>query len=368
MITTILAFIFVFAIIVLVHEGGHYLLARKFGVKVNEFAFGFPPRLWSKKKGDTVYAVNAIPLGGYVRLHGEDGSKDDDPTNLNNKKPWQKGIIFAAGVLMNFVLAWVLLTGFYLFGGQAIIDGMWDYKGVENTQRVLITEVEEESPAAEAGVKSGDKILAINSVDTFNNNAVFYQIQLAKESDLPINVVLETDESTKELEILTYTDQIKVDGEMIEVERIGVTMETIGSIKSRWYLAPIVAAQELVRLTKMTVVGIYDFFRTLILTLSISENVGGPVAIAQITGVAAKLGFSALIQTIIILSIVLGVFNILPFPALDGGHILFLGIEKLIRREVPSQVKNLVNLIGFGLLLLLVIAVTFKDIGRLNIF
>lgn len=368
MIITILAFIFVFALIVLAHEGGHYLAARKFGVKVEEFAFGFPPRIWSKKRGETVYVINAIPLGGYVRLLGEDGKRDKNPANLNNKKPWQKAIIFASGVAMNFVLAFVILTGFYLFGGQSIIDGMWNYQGVENNQRVLITEVEDGSPAKQSGIIAGDKIISINGQDTFNNNAVFYQIQVAKKENRSVVAVLESDAGQRELELKTYTDTVQVEGESVEIERIGVTMETVGKIKAKWYYAPIVAAQETVRLTKITVVGIFGFLTTLFTTFKIGDDVGGPVAIAQLTGAAAKLGMSALFQTIIILSIVLGVFNILPFPALDGGHILFLGIEKVIRREVPPHIKNLVNLGGFALLLLLVAVVTFKDIGRLNIF
>lgn len=367
MILTILAFIFVFAVIVLFHEGGHYLLAKRFGVQVDEFAFGFPPRLWSKKKGETTYAINAIPFGGYVRLLGEDGKKDKNPANLNNKLPWQKAIIFASGVFMNFVLAWLLLFGFYLFGGQAIIDGMWNYPGIINNQRVLITEVEEKSPAATAGIMPGDKIISANGFDVHNNSAVFFQVQISKKEEKPVLVKIENENGVRESELKTYTDKIEVDGEEMEVERIGVTMETTGKIRAQWYAAPIVATKELGRLTKMTVVGIYDFFKTLVKTLKISENVGGPVAIAKITGAAAKIGFGAVIQTIILLSIVLGVFNILPFPALDGGHILFLGLEKIFRREIPTEIKSIVNIIGFGLLLLLIIAVTFKDVIKFNI-
>jgi len=368
MLLTALAFIFVLAVIVLAHEAGHFLAARKFGVKVEEFAFGFPPRIWSKKKGDTIYAINAIPLGGYVKLLGEDGAKDKNPENLNNKKPWQKAIIFVSGVTMNILLAWFLLFGFYLFGGQAIIDGMWDYEGISNTQRVVINEVEEQSPASESGIVAGNKIISVNGQAVYNNNTVFGLVQLARTEDRPIIFVIESEDGLREVELKTYTDKVKVDGEEVEVERVGVVLETVGKIQAKWYLAPVIAFQELVRITGLAVDGIFDFLKTLITTLRISEDVGGPVAIAQLTGTAAEMGWSALVQTMILLSIVLAVFNILPFPALDGGHILFVGIEKITGREIPVALKNLLNLIGFGLLLLLIISVTFKDVARLNVF
>lgn len=132
-------------------------------------------------------------------------------------------------------------------------------------------------------------------------------------------------------------------------------------------MAPIVATKELFRLTKMTFIGAYDFFKTLATSFRVSENVGGPVAIAQITGAASETGFGALVQVVILLSVALGVFNILPFPALDGGHILFLAIEKAIRREIPLEVKGYINFAGFALLLLLIIVVTFRDVGRLGL-
>lgn len=362
-----IAFVLVFGILVFVHELGHFLAAKRFGVRVDEFALGLPPRIWSKKKGETLYALNLIPIGGYCKLYGEDGDRSDAKDNLQNKRPWQKASIFAAGVVMNFVLAYILLAGFYLVGGQSIITGMNEHRGVINNQHVTISEVEKDSPAAKSGIEAGDIILKVNGVDAFYSTVVSGEVQNAKANGQDIAVTLQrgNQELTKDLD--TYTDKITVDDREVTVERVGIVMENTGKIRAKWYMAPIVAAQELLRLTGLTISGVYDFFKTLVTRFRLSENVGGPVAIYQLTGTAAELGIAALVQIMIMLSIALGVFNILPFPALDGGHILFLGIEKIRGKEIAQSTKNLVNLVGFGLLLVLVAVITWGDLGRFNI-
>ncbi len=366
MIITILAFIFVFGLVVLAHELGHFLIAKKFGIRVEEFGIGIPPRIFAKKIGETTYALNLIPIGGYVRLYGEDGKKDDSPKNLLNKKPWQRATIFAAGVTFNIIFAYLLLILFYGFGGQTIIGGMWEHKNVENTQKVVIKEVEKDSPAELEGIVSGDEIISIEGEEVFLHQSVFAIVQA--DDDKELNIVIERDGQLLEKHLKTYQDTITVGEESVEAERIGVVLETQGKIKTKWYLAPIVAASELGRIVKLSFEGIGDFIKTLFLSFKVSENVGGPVAIAQLTGAAAQLGFMALVQIIIVLNIILGAFNILPFPALDGGHIAFLGLEKLFGREIPSKIKDVINFIGFALLLLLVVVVTWGDIGRLGIF
>ncbi|MDD3480631.1 MAG: M50 family metallopeptidase [Patescibacteria group bacterium] len=365
MLLTIIAFIFVFGVVVFAHELGHFLSARRFGVKVEEFALGIPPRVFAKKKGDTIYALNLIPIGGYVRLAGEDGKKDNSESNLLNKKAWQRVTIFAAGVLFNFITAYLLLVLFYTFGGRAIIAGMWDYAAVENTQRVIITEVEKDSPAAIEGIEGGDAIISVNGEPVYLHQTVFGAIQA--DSDKSLDLVIERNGQEFDKNITTYTDTISIDGEEVEAERVGVVLETTGKIKTKWYMAPIVAAQEFWHLVKLSVSGVWDFVRTLFTTFTVSDQVGGPVAIAQITGAAASLGFAAVVQIIILLNIILGVFNILPFPALDGGHIATIGFEKLTGKEIPNRTKEIINFVGFALLLLLVLVVTWGDLGRIGV-
>lgn len=365
--TTFIAFVVIFGLLVIVHEAGHLLAAKKFGVKVEEFAIGMPPRLWSRKRGETRYAINAIPLGGYVKLYGEDGSQDDSPKNLQNKGPWQKVAIFAAGVLMNLAFAYLLLTGFYLVGGESIIEGMENYPGVINTQKIIVKEVETDSPAAKEGIQTGDIILRVNDKDIYYSSTVSEEVANSKEADTGATIQLQRGEEilTKKLE--TYTDKITVKDKEYEVERIGIVMENEGKIRAKWYMAPIVALQETVHLSRLSVEGLFDFFGTLLSKFKISENVGGVVAIYSLTGAAAGMGFSALLQLTIMLSLALAFFNILPFPALDGGHILFVLIEKATKKKISQNTKNLFNLVGFGLLLILVIAITWTDLGRFGI-
>lgn len=363
---TFLAFIFVFSLIVFVHEFGHFITARIFGVRVEEFAFGFPPRIWSKKGKKTEYAINLLPIGGYVRLFGEDGERSKEKDNLQNKKPWQKAVIFAAGVIMNFLLAWFLLTGFYLIGGKSFISGMEGHKGVINTQQVFVTDVVKGSPAEKNDLQKGDQIISVDGKEVSGYEAVFAAVQEAKVGGKKeVALTIKRGDQLQEKKLATYTEKIQDGKNSIEVERVGISMDAKGKIMTPFYLAPIVGIQEEVRIAKLTIVGFGGFFKQIFTEFRISQDVGGPIAIVQMSGNAARLGASALLQFVVILSVTLGVLNILPFPALDGGHILFLAIEKIMGREIPTSVKETINKIGFGLLLLLIAVVTFKDLTRI---
>jgi regulator of sigma E protease len=371
MMLTVLSFVFVFGILVFVHELGHFLAARFFKVRVDEFAFGFPPRIWGKRIKDTEYAINAIPIGGYVKLLGEVGAEPKDatkeelaqirkdaknPENLQNKKPWQRAVIFASGVTMNFILAWLLLTAFYAFGGRPLLPNMFDSKLVQNNQKVVVTQVTKDTPAQKVGVSTGDQILSIDDKKVYDANSVFSAIQSGKEVSGLKTVKIKLLRAGTELEksITTYKETREENGLKVDVQRIGIEMVESGTVKTSLWAAPIV-------------VGLWDFFKQIFTQFKVSKDVGGPIAIAQISGAAAKLGISALIQVMAVLSIAVAIMNILPFPALDGGHILFLAIEKLIRREVPAKLKNAVNYAGFGLLLLLMAVVTFSDLSRIGL-
>lgn len=367
MITTILAFIFVFGLLVFAHEAGHFGAAKLFKVKVIEFAFGFPPKIWAKKIKDTIYAINAIPIGGYVRLFGEDGEGKNKKDSLESKKPWQKATVFGAGVFMNVVLAWLLLTGFYLVGGRALIPGMWEHSGIINNQKVMVVDVAKDSPAQKEGILAGDQITTVNGKKVYSDDLLFTEVQKSTP-EKPVTVIIKRDNQEFEKKISSYTDKIKSNDKEVEVRRIGISMETKGNIRSVWYLAPWNAAKETGKILKITIVGFVDFFKTVFTKFRVAEGVGGPVAIFSYTGVAASLGFGVLIQFTAILSISLAVLNILPFPALDGGHIFLLGIEKLSGKKIKKETKETINKIGFAILLILIVLVTLSDLGKFGIF
>jgi regulator of sigma E protease len=365
---TFLAFIFVFGLIVFAHEMGHFVSARIFGVKVKEFAFGFPPRIFSRVKNGTRYAINLIPVGGYVSLKGEDPEDKKDNNNLNSKKHWQRAIIFGSGVIMNMVLAWLLLTLFFAIGGKPILPDVWKHEEVNNNLSVVVNEVEKDSPAEEEGIEAGDVIKKVNGETIYMEQYVFSAVQESKIKDEDIVLTIERNSEKIDKTLRTYTDEVESRGEMVEVERVGIVMESRGDVSTAWYVAPWVALKELWRIIALSFQGFWVFISTLFADFQIADGVAGPVGIVVLTGTFAKMGFSALVQFVILLSIVIGVFNILPFPALDGGHIMLLGIEKITGKEIPQSTKDTINRIGFALLLLLVFAVTIKDIGTFDIF
>lgn len=370
MIITILAFIFTIALLAIAHEFGHFFAAKSFGIKVKEFGFGFPPRLWAKKLKETTYSINAIPIGGFVKIYGEEGEGKKDPKSFENKKPWQKFIVLIAGVTMNFILAWLILTVLYFVGFKAIIPGMWDHNGIENNQKVYITQVEENSPAAKKGLLPGDIIKSIEGENVYLEYTVTEIIRSsAKENpEKPIKIIFERDGKTLEKSITAYKASTLENGKKSEVMRIGIIPESRGGIQAKWYLSPIVAFSEAIRLTRLTAEGIYDFFKKAITTFSISENVVGPVGIVQISGSFAAQGIVPLFLFIAILSIALSLTNLLPFYPFDGGHIAFLLTEKVMRRPLTPRAKSAIQIGGLALILILLVFVTLNDLGRWGLF
>lgn len=369
--TTLLAFIFVFGLLVFAHELGHFLTAKFFGVRVDEFAFGFPPKLWSIKKGGTKYAINLIPFGGYVKLYGEEGEGNKkDSKNFLSKKAWQKSLILAAGVILNLVLAYLILTGFYLFGGKPLAAGMENHRNIIDTRRVEVTEVVAGTPAEKAGITAGAIIEKVDGTVVHGSDTVFDAVQKKTADNKTAQLMIEfsKDGQTSAKEVATYTEKAVSDGHEYEYQRIGIAMVDAGGIRSKWWAAPGIALTETGRLIKLTFEGFGSVISESFRNMKLSDQLGGPVAIYVLTGNAAKMGFGTLIQVVAILSITLAIINIMPFPALDGGHIFFILLEKAIRRPIPDKVKQAINLAGFCLLLLLIVLVSAKDLDRFGIF
>ena len=349
MITTIL-FLIVLSVLVFVHELGHFLVAKFFKIRVDEFAIGFPPKIISKTYGETTYSLNALPLGGYVKIHGEnpeDETDSKDPRNFQNVSWWKQVLVLIAGVTFNIVFAWLILSLSLMIGtSKASIDGIPE-KYIKGTQSVIIQDVITESPAATAGISPGEIIKTIQGVEIKKSGDVQAAIKAATAT---VEVV--TDKSSV-LTAYIVTPQNGV---------IGVSLAEVAEIRMPVLSALGYGAQGTYNLTQQLGAGVLQFFGKLFIGDASWDEVSGPVGIAKVVGGAGREGVTSLFFVAALISISLAVMNILPFPALDGGRIVISVIEGIMRKRLNSKLVNSINTIGFILLILLMIVVTFKDI------
>lgn len=353
---TVIIFILVLAVLVFVHELGHFLVAKACGIRADEFAIGFGPRLISKKFGETLYAINLIPFGGYVKIFGE--NPDDESINGTDKsrsivhksKLEQIAVLFA-GIFFNFVFACILATIAFTVGVSASIDSYPQYLDRMKDSKITITYVSPDSPAYKAGLKGGD-VLAYDSVES---------VQKTIASSMGKEISLKYIRNNNQSEIKVTP----VEGIVQDKYAIGISMDNVATLKLPFYKSVIEGYKFTIYMISATVSGMYDLVAGMFNGQSKLSSVSGPVGIAGMVGDAAKLGFTYLIMFTAVISINLGVLNAVPFPALDGGRILFVIIEAIIRRPIKPIVANTINSIGFGLLILLMIFVTYKDIAKL---
>ncbi len=364
---TIIIFLIILALLILVHEFGHFIVAKKSGIRVDEFGLGFPPKIFSKKWGDTVYTLNALPFGGFVKIFGEDAhageiSNEDRETSFVYKPKWIKASVLVAGVFMNVVFAWFLISLGFVIG----LPASSEYSGfgeVKNTN-LVITEVIQDSPANKAGLISGDIILSVSSD---NNSLQEKDLDTEKFQEFIINnseskLVITYQRGTGVPKNVTVTPTLN---EVSGKKMIGVSMDEIGTLKLPVHLALAEGVRTTGLLFKQTVVGLSQFIWDSVRLKSDLSQVTGPIGIAHVVGEAKSLGFVYLLTIVALISINLAVINLIPFPALDGGRLLFLLIEAITRREIPPKIVQYSNLLGFVLLILLMIVVTSHDVIKL---
>lgn len=354
----IISFLFVFGLLVFVHEFGHFIVAKLSGVEVLEFGFGFPPALYKRKKGKTVYSINAIPFGGFVKLLGEDGSEPDNPKSFASQKKLTRAKIISAGVLMNFILAWAIFSFLFAIGFSPFLPGTEKHKGV--AQHFYVADIEKGTPAYEKGIQKNDEILAVNdkNIKTISGFVETIKSKIGQEVSLEVKRGREI----KSFNVIPFKD--KIEGQ--EIGRIGISIAREVRADSLLF-APLAGLSESLRLAKLTVLGIVGFFGKLLTTFSLGEEVVGPVGIAVLTNQVRQLGFTFLLQFIAILSVSLALLNIMPIPGLDGGHLLLIFVEKIRGKEVSRVLKNILTMIGLFFLIILIIAITTKDITRFGI-
>lgn len=348
MFVTIAVFVFILGLLIFVHELGHFIVAKKTGVKVDEFAFGFPPRIFAKRYRGTLYAINLIPLGGYVKLLGEE-EETESPASFHRQPVWVRLAIVVTGVLMNFVLAIVLMTIGFSVGMTPLVSDPAAFGG-QKTSQVMVVFVQPNSPADQAGIKTGHILHGFVSASDLQQ---FTRSHINQEVDLKI----QKNHRAESLKI-KLSDQ--------KDAPLGVGVVSVTKVKQPVGQAFISSIKETGRAIKTLFSFLGDIFKNIFTTGrpgAQAEGVVGPVGLFNFTAQAINIGWIYVLQLVIILSINLGIINILPFPALDGGKMLFLILEGAFRRKIVRQeIENAIHLIGFVLLILLFVAITFRDV------
>lgn len=329
----ILGALFAFSLLVIVHEFGHFIMAKLNGVKVEEFSIGMGPKLLGIRKGETDYSIKLLPIGGYVKMLGEDGEETSDERAFQNKSSLRKLSIVSAGPIMNIILAVVLYS--IIAGSRGFLVPVVD-------------NVVPGNPADLAGIKKGDKIVQVN--DKVINTWEDFVTQVYNANGSNISVIYKRGEETKSSTITPVKDT-KENRFVVGVYPTLVENPSINeSIKYGFV--------ETISLVKQT----FGFFKTLFTGRASVSDFGGPVTIMRVSGEAAKAGFLSLLSFASYLSVQLAIFNIIPFPALDGGWIILFLIEFITRKKIDSKKIGVLNYIGFIVLITLMIIVTIKDI------
>lgn len=360
---SIILFIIILAVLVFVHELGHFLIAKKTGVRVDEFAVGFPPKLFSFTKGETLYSLNAIPFGGYVKIFGEDPNDEslkgsDSKRSLVNKPKYIQGAVLLGGIIFNILFAWLLISVSLMSGYKMPVDTA-NY--VVTNPKITILSVLENSPAKLAGLVSGDQITSLKEGDgvILVPQDVSDVQKFISESKSKVQVSYSRGSEIKTTEVEP------VPGISGSNKAIGISMSKVGEVHLPFYLAFWEGAKLTYDTVSQTFFSLIDFFGKIFTGKADISEVSGPVGIAGLVGDASNFGFIYLLGFTAFISINLAVINFMPFPALDGGRLFFLIIEAIIRRPISPKILNFINASGFIFLMLLMLFVTYHDIVKL---
>jgi regulator of sigma E protease len=363
----ILIFFIILIVLILVHEAGHFSLAKFFKIRVDEFGFGFPPKLFGIKKGETEYTVNAIPFGGFVKIFGEnpDAESIDGPEasrSFVNKPKWQQAIVLLAGITANFLLAWILLSVGFMSGLPTSTSSQPKNSFLTDINLTVVS-VSKDSPAELAGLKSGDKIVAVrSSKENLNEiNPENFKALILENANREIEIDYLRGKNSG---ILSTTAIPRIEAGS-DLPLIGIAMDQIGKAKMGFFRSFSEGLKLTCLVTKNTAIGLFTLIRDGIKGQGSFSAIMGPVGMVGIVGDAYDFGFIYLLSFTALISINLAIINLIPFPALDGGRLLFLLIEKIKGSRLNPKIANMTNAIGFIILIALMLLVTYHDIIKL---
>lgn len=331
---TAISAIFVFLLVILLHELGHFSVAKFVGIKVNEFAIGMGPKLLQKTKGETLYTLRLFPIGGYCKMEGED-ENSDDPRSFNKVSPLARIAVVAAGAIMNFVLAIIVFTIVsYSIG----------------TPSTTISQIIENSPAEKVGILPGDRITWINGMKIKNWDDITETISKSDPSE-EMNIVLNRNNIEKSFYLKPIVDEGRTLIGIIPKYEKSVISAIQGGLDNTIFFTKVM----------------FDFVKSIFKGEVSTSDLSGPIGVINEIGKAADTGFTNLLFLLGFISVNLGFFNLLPIPALDGSRIVFLLIELVRGKPIDPDKEGFIHMIGFFLLIALMLVVTYKDLIRINI-
>lgn len=351
MLTTLLSFIFVLGVLIFVHELGHFLVAKRVGIKVERFSLGFPPYIFSKKYGETAYSIGIIPLGGFVKMAGENPDEEvtGDPREFMSKSIGQRAAVIFAGPFMNYVLAILISIGMVYFSGRYVTDDT----------KVIIGSTTEGYPADLAGMKADDVILAVNGNPVSKFGELQKEINAVVEGPIEVTWVSGNDTTTKTL--TTAADaRPQLDGSYDTVGVIGFS-QRIERIEGFGFVESVTQGTAYAH---MLVIKTAEFVVKVFSGQVSPKMLGGPLFIARQSGIEAEKGAVSLFNFMALLSVNLAILNVLPIPVLDGGHLVFLAIEKIKGSPLSMKARMISQQVGVVALLTLIVFVTYNDIIR----
>lgn len=348
--------IIVISFLILIHELGHFLAARKSGMVVEEFGIGIPPKIWGKEFRGTVYSINWIPFGGFVRIKGDlDSSKKDDPDSFMNQPPIKKLFVVVAGILMNFLFGYLIFWGLLSIGSEIALNDA--NRHLAQSLKIGILEIAKNSPAEAVGLKPGDKVLG-------------YRITGAESQSLSQQGFIDFSKAHAGQEIILSVEK---KGDLIIVPRanppqgegpLGVAIAEVGFVRYPFLQGAWEALKHSFNVSMFMFQAIGDVFARIFSKGDVSQ-VAGPIGIVKMTASTLESGFSQTLNFMALISLNLAVFNLFPLPALDGGRLIFVLWELLTKRKVPEKYEGWIHSVGMIALLLLLAVVTFFDIKKL---
>jgi len=363
---TIVLFIVVLAILILTHELGHFITAKMSGIRVDEFGLGLPPKVFGIKKGETTYSINWLPFGGFVKIFGEDPNEEnisgpDSARSLVNKPKRVQALVLSAGVALNFVLGWILISTNLLIGMPVATEGLPASLNIRD-QQLTIVNVLKDSPAEKAGLKTGDRLISLSTGQERIKDLTADSVKNFVKDKGGQKVALEYARHGEPEKIIEIVPQTNGGNEAL----IGIAMERIGIASATWWQVPFYGLYFTYHLIVNTLLSFGQFFSSIMAEdRGALSAVAGPIGIYSLMSDASRLGLVYLFNFTALISINLAILNLLPFPALDGGRLLFVIIEAIIRRPIKPQVANILNTVGFGLLILLMLIIAVSDIFKL---